>query len=51
MSTGKTGMMFPIATVESVYQAYKGDYWEAATSIIKAIGYMWLCCKQYREDV
>jgi len=39
MYTGKTGVMLPIAAAGSVYQAYQGDYWEAATSMTKAIGF------------
>ena len=39
MYTGKTGVMLPIAAAGSVYQAYQGDYWEATTSMTKAIGF------------
>ena len=39
MYTGKTGVMLPIAVAGSAYQAYQGDYWEAATSMTKAIGF------------
>ena len=39
MYTGKTGVMLPIAAAGSAYQAYQGDYWEAATSMTKAIGF------------
>ena len=39
MYTGKTGVMLPIAAAGSAYQVYQGDYWEAAASMTKAIGF------------
>ena len=35
----KTGVILPIAVLGSAYQIYQADYWEAAASMTKAIGY------------
>ncbi|MSO14598.1 hypothetical protein [Rickettsiales endosymbiont of Trichoplax sp. H2] len=39
MYIGKTGVMLPVAVAEAGYQVYQGDYWEAAISMTKTIGY------------
>ena len=50
MYIGKIGVMIPVAVAEAAYQVYQGDYWEAAISMTKTIGYTLVFSTAYVTD-